>query len=290
MRRWRFAALLLLMLGATTGPALAALDLDALWDYAKPAESEARFRAALPAAKGDEALLLRTQIARSYSLRGRFDEAHRELDIVEPLLPSAAGPEPRVRALLERGRTLRSSQQPVQARPLFVMAFEAADKAQLEALAADALHMVALVEPALDAQLEWHRRTVDYARAASDPKARRWEAPALNNLGVALNEAGRHDEALPVLRAALAAYERRGNAAAIRIARWQVAHTLRRLGRVDEALAMQQALERELQQAGEHDAEVYAELALLHQARGDARRAAQYRARERQARGAQQHS
>jgi tetratricopeptide (TPR) repeat protein len=267
----------------TAQAAGAAVDVDAMWDYAKPDDSEARFRAALVGAKGDDPLILRTQIARTYSLRGRFAEAHHELDVVEPLLPGAQGAEPKVRALLERGRTLRSSNQPVQARPLFVLAYEAADRAKLESLAADAMHMVALTEPELPRQLEWNRRTIDYARAAQDPKARRWEAVALNNLGDALREAGRLDEALAAFRDALVAYERGGNAPAIRFARWQVAHTLRRLGQLDDALALQLALEREWRAAGQPDADVYEELALLYDAKGDAAAAARARARHKAA-------
>lgn len=267
---------------------MATLDIDAMWDFGKPADSETRFRDALARQNGgDDALILRTQIARTYSLRGRFDDAHRELDIVEPLLPSAKGAEPKVRTLLERGRTLRSAKQPVQARPLFVLAFEAADKARpkLENLAADALHMVALCEPSVEGQLEWHRRTIDYARAAGDPRARGWEVPALNNLGVTLNEAGRHAEALTVLRDALALREQQGKPGSTRIARWMVAHTLRRLGRNDEALPMQLALERELTAAGSTDPYVFEELALLYDGKGDAVRAAHYRELHRKANG-----
>jgi tetratricopeptide (TPR) repeat protein len=278
-------ALLAALLSIVGTSAMATLDIDGMWDFAKPAESEARFRAALATVNGDDALILRTQIARTMSLRGRFDDAHRELDIVEPLLPSAKGAEPKVRTLLERGRTLRSSQQPVQARPLFELAFEAADKAKpkLENLAADALHMMALAESGVDAQIEWNRRALAYARAASDPKARNWEAPVLNNLGAALNDAGRHGEALNVLQHALAVRERQAKPEPIRVARWMVAHTLRLLKRTDEALAMQLALEREWAAAGEADPYVFEELALLYAAKGDAARAAQYRDKHKRA-------
>jgi tetratricopeptide (TPR) repeat protein len=264
---------------------MATLDIDAMWDFAKPAESELRFRSALEKVQGDDALILRTQVARTYSLRDRFDEAHRELDIVEPLLPSAKTAEPKVRALLERGRTLRSAKQPVQARPLFVLAFDAADKAtpKLENLAADALHMIALVEPDTQERIEWHRRTIAYARSASDPKARNWEAPALNNLGVTLNDAGGHAEALPVFEQALAIRQKQGKPEAIRVARWMVAHTLRLLKRTDEALAMQLQLEREWAATGDTDPYVFEELALLYDAKGDPGRAAAYRDKHKRA-------
>lgn len=266
-----------LLLGALAQAAAAALDVDALWNFADPAASEARFRAALGAATGDDALMLRSQIARTFGLRARFAEAHAELDAIEPLL-AAAGVEPRVRAWLERGRTLRSAGQPGQAKPLFVRAYEAADAARLERLAADALHMVALAESSLDERIAWNRRTIEYARRARDPRAQGWQAAAHNNIGNDLREAGRLPEALAAFQDALAAYERGGRAEPIRIARWQVANVLRLLGRRDEALAMQLALEREGAAAGAPDRHVYAELALLHEARGDAAQAGAARA------------
>lgn len=258
------------------GPVMGAVDVDALWDFGDPAASEQRLRAALAAAQGDDRLVLRTQIARTYSLRGRFAEAEAELDAIAPAL-AAAGAEARVRALLERGRSRRSAGQPAQAEPLFRQAFELADGARLEALAADALHMVALAVQPLDERLHWHRRTADYARAASDAGARRWEGPALNNLGSDLRDAGRLDESLAAFRAAQAVFDRLGGPTQRRIARWQVANLLRLQGQADEALAMQLALERDSAAAGAPDPYVFEELALLYAARGDAGRAAHYR-------------
>lgn len=257
--------------------AAAAVDVDALWDYARPAVSEQRFRESLASASGDDALVLRTQLARSLGLQKRYDAAMAELDALEPQLERAAGPEPRVRAWLERGRVFRSSGREREAEPWFRRAMEVAERERLESLAGDAIHMVALVQPTLEGQLEWNRRVVAYARAAKDERARGWEGPALNNMGVALNQAGRHEEALSVLREAQAAYEQRSSAARVRIARWMVANTLRRLGRTDEALALQLALEAEHRAAGSRDHYVFDELALLYEARGEAERATHYR-------------
>jgi tetratricopeptide (TPR) repeat protein len=267
---------------AAGGQAMA-LDVNSMWDYEQPGVSEQRFREALTEASGDDALVLRTQIARTYSLRGRIDQAHAELDAIEPQV-AAAGAEVQVRVLLERGRTLRSAGQPAEARPLFVSAFERADAAGLEYLAGDALHMVALVESSLEGQVEWNQRTAQYASRTSDPAARHWEAGAWNNLGVALNEAGRHAEALAAFEHALAAHERSGKVTSIRIAHWMVAHTLRLLGRIDEALARQLELEAQWRSAGETDAYVFEELVALYEAKGDGPRAARYRSLLEQAR------
>jgi len=261
----------------STAPLHAAVDLDALWDFARPDLTEQRLRQALAGAQGDDALVLRTQIARTLGLRRQFDAALKELDTIEPAL-ATAGAAPRVHALLERGRTLRSAGRPVEAEPLFQRAFEQADRARLEFLAADALHMVALVQPTPETQIAVNRRVVAYAQNAADPRAQRWDAAALNNIGSTLNEAGRHAEALDVLRQAQAAYERQGRTYNVRVARWMVAHTLRRLGRLDDALLMQRALEADWAATGGADPYVFDEMAEIHAARGDADRAAHYRA------------
>lgn len=275
MKRWRA---LLVVAALLALPARAAVDVDALWNFADPAASEARFREALGSATGDDALVLRTQIARTFGLRGLFDDAHRELDAIEPAL-AAAGMEPRVRAWLERGRTLRSAGKPLEGRPLFMRAYVTADAARLERLAADALHMIALAEPALDERIAWNRRTIDYARRATDARAQGWQAAALNNIGSDLREAGRLEESLAAFREAQAAYERIGRAQSLFVARWQVGNVLRLLGRTDEALAMQTALERDMAAAGAPDPYVYDELALLQAARGQADAAALARRR-----------
>jgi tetratricopeptide (TPR) repeat protein len=76
----RFARVAAALLAASSLGAAAA-DIDALWEYDDPAASEARFRAALVTASGDDRLELLTQLARTDSLRGRFAEAHRVLEL-----------------------------------------------------------------------------------------------------------------------------------------------------------------------------------------------------------------
>jgi tetratricopeptide (TPR) repeat protein len=280
MRRWIGAVL---CATATMAAQATALDVDALWNYGDPAASEARFREALAGARGDDTLILRTQIARTLGLRKRFDDAERELDAVQAQA-GQAGQEVAVRLALERGRWLRSSSRPAESVPFFKRAFEQAHAARLERLAADALHMVALAVPELDERIAWNRRTIDYARRASDPRAHSWEASALNNIGSDLRKAGRLGESLAAFREALAAYERKGQSDDIRFARWQVANVLRLQGRHDEALAQQLALERDAAAAHEPDPYVYDELALLHAAVGNADAAERARARAKELR------
>ncbi len=96
-------ALCLLAAGAAADPD----DLRPLLDFADPEGTETRLRALLPAAReaGDAGRLaeILTQIARTYSRRGDFAQAHRILDEAEPLLADDH-PRARVRYWLERGR------------------------------------------------------------------------------------------------------------------------------------------------------------------------------------------
>jgi ketosteroid isomerase-like protein len=254
---WVLAGLTAVTAASAASPSV---DVDALWDFGDPAVSEQRFRAAAAAAaSGDDRLELLTQLARTHSLRRRFDDAHRVLDELAPQL-AAAGAAPRVRAGLERGRTFNSAGDPDRARPLFEQAFELAQAAGLDALAVDAAHMVAITHRGGDEAMQWNRRALALAQGSADPAARRWAASLLNNLGWDLHERGHAADALPLFEQALAERLARGAPGPVRIARWAVARCLRSLGRVDEALAIQRALADELRAAGEVDGYVDEEL------------------------------
>lgn len=217
-------------------------DIAELWDFDRPDVSEERFRAALVAATGSDALVLRTQLARALGLRRRFEEAAAELDAV----PDNGDPLVRTYRELERGRVLNSGGDPDGARAHFLTALAEAEAAGLDHLAADAAHMMAIVEPG-EAQLPWAERALAIASASADPRARRWIGSVSHNLGWTLHGLGRHEEALAVWRRALAFREEQfreeqGDAGALHIAQWTVARGLRSLGRYEEALAIQRDL------------------------------------------------
>jgi tetratricopeptide (TPR) repeat protein len=232
------------------------VDLDALWDFRRPTLSEERFRAALPSATGEDALVLRTQLARSLGLQRRFEEGFAELDAVER--EPAPTPLTSTYLLLERGRLLNSGGQPDAARPRFVEALDQAEAAGLDHLAADAAHMLAIVETG-EAQIPWARRALAIAEASADPRARRWAGSVTHNLGWTFHDLGRHDEALAEFERALALREAQGDPELIRVGRWAVARGLRSLGRYDEALAIQ----RELDASGSNDGYVAEEIGEL---------------------------
>jgi tetratricopeptide (TPR) repeat protein len=235
-------------------------DIDSLWEYTDPAASEALFRRALFSARGDEALELRTQIARTYGLRGRFAEAHDILDGVQGQL-AGAGLRPRLRYLLERGRTLNSDGHVDQARSLFLEAWELASAAGYEGLAVDAAHMVAITLSGRPEAIAWNRRGLDLARTSRQPKALALIPAMLNNSAWDLHDMGRFAEALPMFEEALAEWSARGQDQQILAARWAVARCLRSLERSREALGILRDLEAEHASRDSVDGFVFEEMA-----------------------------
>ncbi len=263
------------------------LDLRTLWDFSNPALSEERFRAALTGATGDDAIILRTQIARTFGLRRDFDRARSEL-AEAAALAEQAGPEARARYALELGRSYasathapeqRTPESAAAGRVQFERAWATAREAGLDSLAIDAIHMLAFIDTAPADQMKWAQAALAVVTASSQPDAQRWEAPVRHNLGFALHQLGRFDEALDQFQQAASVRARGTDAGATRVAWWMVAWTLRALNRLDEAVAMQSRLETECDQAGEPDPYVFEELETLHRQRGDLEQAQHYASR-----------
>ncbi len=278
---WGIAAVFLFWMGCATSPASRddgdasspaspTEEFDALWDYDRPENTEAAFLALLPRFSSENQPLLRaellTQIARTHSLRGNFDEAHARLDEAKALIGDADAVA-KVRLWLERGRCYNSAGDPTRARPKFLAAFRLALRLEVDAYAIDAAHMLAIVaEP--EFSLEWNRLALEMAERSPSPNARKWKGSLYNNLGWTLFDRKQYAEALASFEKALAFREKAGKIKEIRIAKWCVARTLRALDKHAEALAMQQALVKEMEKAGETDGFVYEELAELHAAEG----------------------
>lgn len=269
---------------ATPGSPAMAIDIHSLWNFDDPAQSEQRFRSALAGATSDDEFILKTQIARTYGLSGEFIKQRQALQELEPGL-AGASTEGRTRYWLELGRSLASATHPAesqtaetrrQAREDYERAFSTAKSGGFDGLAIDALHMLAFVDTAPADQLKWGQVALSIAEASSQPSAMAWEAPLRNNVGNALYELGKFEEALTEFQKAVALRERGSNAEATRIAHWMVARTLRAMNRTDEALAIQLRLEAERAAAGAPSPFVFSELELLYRAKGDEERATHY--------------
>ena len=239
-------------------------DFDEFWQKGAPAEVEVAFRELLPLAEssGDDSYhgALLTQIARTYSLRGLFDEAHALLDQVEGM-QTAVSAKTWSRYLLERGRSYNSASQPETAVPLFADALRFAQEASADYFAIDAVHMLAIASPP-EGQISWANRGLEMVAQTADAQAKKWGGPLLNNLGWSYHDLGRYEEALATFQESLVwrrAYSQ-DKPHTIRIAHWCVGRALRSLGRIEEALATQQDVLQAWEAAGEEDGFVHEEI------------------------------
>ncbi len=235
-------------------------DIDGLWDFDDPAATEVKFMALRQhlGAKADHAKLMEldTQLARAQGLQGRFAHALATLETMHERLESGET-RPAIRHDLEMGRLLRSSGSPTGAKDHLERAAEMARAAGEEALEIDALHMLALVEPEPGKRIAMNMDALERAAAATDPRARRWRGSLWNNTGLDFHELGDLDHAMEAFEASLEAWQEDDPSRA-GIARWMIGWTLRLQGRLPEARALQEALEREYAASG-HASQGYVE-------------------------------
>ena len=238
-------------------------DFDTLWDYNNPEQTEKKFRELLPLAKesGDMSYYtqLLTQIARTEGLQRKFQDAHKTLNTVRLLLTDELIVA-KVRYLLERGRVYNSSNHPDKAKPLFLEAWEFASRNNEDFYAIDAIHMLQIAEPP-DKQLEWANKAMELAEKSKDKRAKNWLGSLYNNTGWTYHDLGQYDKALELFEKSLRWREEKNDEKGIRIAKWTIARTYRSLRRIDEALEIQRALEKEIIEKGlDTDGYVYEEL------------------------------
>ena len=230
------------------------------FNYDDPAATEAHFSQIFQEAQrtGDVAAAaeILTQVARAQALQGHLQQAAQTLDRAAAMPTDAV--RPRVRLLIERGRLWRRQKQPGQARSAFERAYTMAISEHQDALAADATHMLALLQPYEEAEV-WTDRGLTLAEGSAEPRVRRWVGVLANNWGWRLDEAGDHAGAALAFARALAARRIEGDAAEISASEFALAVQLRKLGHSNQALAILDRLLREATSAGELLGEILVE-------------------------------
>lgn len=221
-------------------------DFDSLWDYSNPAETEKKFRDVLSQKENPEGkdyiLQLKTQIARTLGLQRKFDEAHLLLNEIESSVEDF--PVAKIRYLLERGRTYNSSNVFDKAKECFLESYELALKHYEDNFAVDAAHMMGIVEKA-DESLKWNEIAMSIAEKSSDEKAKSWLGSLYNNTGWTYHDMGEYEKAMNLFEKNVDWHTERKSKMQLIIAKWCVARTLRSLGKVEEALNCQLALQKE---------------------------------------------
>lgn len=236
---------------------LAQSELDALWDADDPVGTAERFAQAAAEARHGELVRaeLETQRARALALQGRFAEADALLASLEPAIGRL-----QARILLERGRLRVAEERQAEAVAILGEATQAARREDDVFLAVDALHLLALADPARGEQ--WAEEALAELAQTDDPRTLRWRVVVHTNRGRALLADGDAAAALDAFERALEAASEYGTPDQRFAARWSVARALRGLGRTEEALDRQ----RELAAERPEDRLVAAEVAVLTEA------------------------
>lgn len=191
-------------------------------------------------------LEIHTQLARVKGMKGDFEGAHAILDSVETTMKPDMD-KVRIRYLLERGRVYNSSGEQEKSLPLFEEALKLSQEKKHDNLAVDAVHMLGIAGPP-EKQIEWNLIGLDIVENSDNRKLQGWIGPICNNLGWSYHDNGEHEKALQYFQKGLDWRESVGDQQGARVARWTIARTLRSLERIDEALEMQLALEKEFRE------------------------------------------
>jgi len=217
------------------------MEIDSLWNFGKPAETEQRFRALLETARGTESdayvAELLTQIARTLGLQQKFDDAKVLLDEADAMITSDMT-RARVRSLLERGRMLNSSNRQQEALPVFRESFDVAVANGHENFAVDAAHMLGIVEKGEDS-IGWNEMAISIAEKATEAQAKLWLGSLYNNLGWTYFALQRYQDALDMFQRNEAFRRAQNNEYEVGVALWCIAKAKRFLGDVEESLRMQ---------------------------------------------------
>jgi len=240
-----------------------------LWDYNNPAETEKKFRAILPEAEksNDTAYLIElwTQIARTQSLQRKFDEAHKILDKAMKMI-GPAHIRPRIRYMLERGRTYNSSKVYDKAEEIFEAAYQQSAKYGEDEYTIDAAHMLGIVKKGAES-LKWNEIAMKHAEETKDENAKGWLGSLYNNIGWYYHNMEEYDKAMQLFEKQVQFYTERNSKPTLAIAKWCVARCLRSMGKVEEALSAQLELkdwmEKEGMERDGYNSEEIAECLLL---------------------------
>lgn len=244
-------------------------NLERLWIPTDPSASESSFRKLLPFAEGltgrDCCCLieLHIYIARSEIAQEKVSEARASLAAVERLLDEHreyCQVSSRIKWLVETGRLHILEKTPSQARNRFAEAWTLSINSGEDALASGVALMMVAVEPQKQQQ-EWIMRGIKLAEDSPQPDAKRWLGTLYTSLGWKLFDLRRYDAALAAFQQSLGHLKLNGSDREVFVAKWSIGKVLRTLGKIEEALAIQNALLGELDSTMAKDGRVFQELA-----------------------------
>lgn len=244
-------------------------DLDRLWNVSDPRASEEAYRRLLPQAEQlagqDRSYLieLHSLIGRAVAAQGKYTEARSALAMADKILQeqqAAYRVSAKIRWLLETGRLCILEKIPSQARPCFVEAWTLAIHSGEDSFAVEVALMMAAIEPQ-KLQQEWVAKAIRLAEKSPQANAKRWLGTLYSAMGWRFYDARQYDASLEIFQKALSHLNLHGEKREIFVAKWSIGKLLRSMGKLEEALLIQQALLAELGIGGPRDGGLYEELA-----------------------------
>ena len=254
-------------------------EINALWNFSEPQETEKKFRELIPKAEEQKdktyyAELL-TQLARTQSLQRNFDEAHDILDRAKTVITDEMIV-PRIRYHLERGRAFNSANRKPEASDQFKLAYDLSLENSQDYYAVDAAHMLGISEKP-EQQLEWNLKAMELAEKSDDPKANGWLGPLYTNIGWTYHDLGQYEKALELFNKSLDWRVERQDKKGTFIAKWTIGRSYRSLNRIEDALKMQKELLKEIEEGkSDPDGYVYEEIGECLLIRGETEEAKGY--------------
>ncbi|KAJ3377954.1 hypothetical protein HDU92_007795 [Lobulomyces angularis] len=229
--------------------------LNKLWDYSNPIETEKKFTELLLNTnfKDFEKSEIFTQIARCQGLQTEFQKAEETLCKTQNLFTDSDEFNcAKVRFLLEKGRILRSSKLPKESLKYFLEAYETSlNFPELSYFTVDALHMLGLAENETEKKVYWNLEAIKVAEGSSDVATKNWLGSIYNNLGWIYHDEIKFEQALRYFQSAYLFFldlikvdvnEDAKLKSKLKIAKWTVGRCLRSLNKIDEALEIQLSL------------------------------------------------
>jgi tetratricopeptide (TPR) repeat protein len=240
-------------------------DIDGFWNSDDLSENESAISRNIPLSDESPLTLAQltalTQLVRVQGLQGRLEEAKVTLQRARTVTPDTDEfQEVKLRLLLEEGRLQSLLMSPTRARGLFQQAWELATQTGQVYHAIDSAFMLSISQPPRYPN-EWHKRALEIAEKTTDENSKLWLSHLYLVEGWYAFDYRNYQVALTCFQKALNRPRINGETSKQVVSQWSIARTLRALGQVTEALAVQQALHAELFNQGRSEGHVDLEIA-----------------------------
>lgn len=223
-------------------------DYQKYWNFNNPEVSELKFLEIMDMAKKNNNIAyyleVKTQLARTYSLRLQIDKAIEILNEVKNELKDEYF-RAKICYNLELGRSYNSNKEPKKAFKFFEDAMKLAAEKKEDYLEIDAIHMLGIAADTPQEQIRWNKVAIQKVENSGDENVEKWLGPLLNNTAWSLHDLGKYEDALKLFQKDYEFRKLQKNKEAELIAKWNIGRTYRSLNQLEKALKIQLEVEEE---------------------------------------------